>query len=64
MRAWSTCIQSLVLGAILLSATRAAAQEPRPDGGMAPIYGMAATLPDRLAIDTMLKGFVDLWFRP
>ena len=31
---------------------------------MAPIYGMAATIPDRGAVSTMLKSFMDLWFRP
>jgi sphinganine-1-phosphate aldolase len=38
--------------------------EPPREGGMAPIYGMAAQLPDRAAVADMLKGFVDLWFRP
>jgi hypothetical protein len=31
---------------------------------MAPIYGMAATLPDRGAVEAMIKGFIDLWYRP
>jgi len=31
---------------------------------MAPVYGMAATLPDRGAVASMLKGFMDMWFRP
>jgi glutamate/tyrosine decarboxylase-like PLP-dependent enzyme len=39
-------------------------REPPSEQGMAPIYGMAATLPDRGAVGAMLKGFVDLWFRP
>jgi glutamate/tyrosine decarboxylase-like PLP-dependent enzyme len=39
-------------------------REPARETGMAPIYGMAATLPDRSAVDAMLKGFMDLWFRP
>lgn len=39
-------------------------RSPAPEGGMAPIYGMAATLPDRGAVAAMLKGFVDMWFRP
>jgi glutamate/tyrosine decarboxylase-like PLP-dependent enzyme len=39
-------------------------REPPSERGMAPIYGMAATLPDRGAVTAMLKGFVDLWFRP
>jgi len=39
-------------------------REPASEHGMAPIYGMAATLPDRGAVAAMLKSFVDLWFRP
>lgn len=31
MRAWSTCIQSLLFAAVILGAKGAAAQEPRPD---------------------------------
>jgi hypothetical protein len=31
---------------------------------MAPVYGMAAQLPDRAAIAGMMKAFVDLWYRP
>ena len=38
--------------------------EPASATGMAPVYGMAATLPDRGTVTTMLKGFMDLWFRP
>jgi glutamate/tyrosine decarboxylase-like PLP-dependent enzyme len=38
--------------------------EPASDRGMAPIYGMAATLPDRGVVESMIKGFVDLWYRP
>jgi glutamate/tyrosine decarboxylase-like PLP-dependent enzyme len=37
---------------------------PAAEGGMAPVYGMAATLPDRGAVAGMLKGFMDMWFRP
>jgi glutamate/tyrosine decarboxylase-like PLP-dependent enzyme len=37
---------------------------PPVQGGMAPIYGMAAQLPDRAAVAGMLKAFVDMWFRP
>jgi sphinganine-1-phosphate aldolase len=38
--------------------------EPPGETGMAPVYGMAATLPDRGAVAGMLKSFMDLWFRP
>jgi glutamate/tyrosine decarboxylase-like PLP-dependent enzyme len=37
---------------------------PAPEGGMAPVYGMAAQIPDREAVATMLKAFMDLWYRP
>jgi glutamate/tyrosine decarboxylase-like PLP-dependent enzyme len=38
--------------------------EPPAEGGMAPVYGMAAQMPDRGAIGQMLAAFMDLWFRP
>ena len=31
---------------------------------MAPVYGMAAQMPDRGAVASMLAAFMDLWFRP
>ena len=37
---------------------------PEAQGGLAPIYGMAAQLPDRAMVSTMLRAFVDMWFRP
>ena len=37
---------------------------PPTQGGMAPVYGMAAQMPDRGAVAAMLEAFVDLWFRP
>jgi sphinganine-1-phosphate aldolase len=36
---------------------------PAAEGGMAPVYGMAAQIPDREAVSTMLKAFMDLWYR-
>jgi glutamate/tyrosine decarboxylase-like PLP-dependent enzyme len=48
----------------LAASTAAVLAEPAAEGGMAPIYGMAATIPDRGAVATMLKSFMDLWFRP
>jgi glutamate/tyrosine decarboxylase-like PLP-dependent enzyme len=39
-------------------------EEPPAEGGMAPIYGMAAQMPDRGAVASMLAAFMDLWFRP
>jgi sphinganine-1-phosphate aldolase len=38
--------------------------EPPGEGGMAPVYGMAAQMPDRGAVGKMLAAFMDLWFRP
>jgi hypothetical protein len=37
--------------------------QPPSEQGMAPIYGMAATMPDRGAVEAMIKSFVDLWYR-
>jgi hypothetical protein len=31
---------------------------------MAPVYGAAATLPDRAVVGDMLATFMDLWYRP
>jgi hypothetical protein len=38
--------------------------DPAKEGGMAPVYGMAASLPDRAAVADMLKVYMDLWYRP
>lgn len=47
---------------------RAAVEDVRADpdkqGGMAPIYGMAATLPDREVVANFLKFYMDMWFKP
>jgi sphinganine-1-phosphate aldolase len=48
----------------LAAAVAQVRSEPAGETGMAPIYGMAATLPDRGAVTSMLKSFMDLWFRP
>ena len=39
-------------------------RDPAGEGGMAPVYGMAATMPVRAAVGAMLKNFVDMWLRP
>jgi glutamate/tyrosine decarboxylase-like PLP-dependent enzyme len=39
-------------------------EEPESECGMAPVYGMAAQMPDRGAVASMLAAFMDLWFRP
>lgn len=36
---------------------------PEADGGMAPVYGMAATLPDRSIVSDVLKTYMDLWYK-
>lgn len=38
--------------------------EPVKEGGMAPLYGMAATLPERGVISDFLKNYIDMWFKP
>lgn len=42
----------------------AAKADPGKEGGMAPLYGMAATLPERGVISDFLKVYMDLWFKP
>jgi sphinganine-1-phosphate aldolase len=37
---------------------------PEVEGGMAPVYGAAATLPDRAAVADMLRAFMDVWYKP
>ena len=48
----------------LEASVRAARRDAAGAGGMAPVYGMAAQLPDRGAVAAMMKAFVDLWYRP
>ena len=38
--------------------------EPSREGGMAPLYGMAATLPEREMVSSFLKFYMDMWFKP
>lgn len=38
--------------------------EPASEGGMAPLYGMAATLPERGFVSDFLKMYMDMWFKP
>jgi glutamate/tyrosine decarboxylase-like PLP-dependent enzyme len=48
-----------------LRAALAAVQGQEDAGsGMAPVYGAAATLPDRAVVGDMLATFMDLWYRP
>jgi sphinganine-1-phosphate aldolase len=36
---------------------------PNIEGGMAPIYGLAASIPDRTIVHEMLKGVMDVYYR-
>ena len=38
-------------------------ENPEESGGMAPVYGMAATLPFRGAIRDILKKYMDLYYK-
>ena len=38
-------------------------REPVKEGGMAPIYGMAATLPMRSVVSDLLKHYLDLYYK-
>jgi glutamate/tyrosine decarboxylase-like PLP-dependent enzyme len=38
--------------------------EPPGEGGLAPVYGLAATLPDRALVAGFLNGYMDLWYKP
>jgi glutamate/tyrosine decarboxylase-like PLP-dependent enzyme len=48
----------------LREAVEAVRAQPQKEGGMAPLYGMAATLPDRSVISDFLKFYMDMWFKP
>jgi sphinganine-1-phosphate aldolase len=39
-------------------------ENPHAAGGMAPVYGMAATLPLRGVVDEMLKRYLDVLYKP
>ena len=36
---------------------------PDIEGGMAPIYGLAASIPDRTIVHEMLKQVMDVYYR-
>jgi len=44
-----------------VDAVRAA---PQAEGGMAPIYGLAASVPDRTLISGFLEQYMDRWYVP
>lgn len=47
----------------LAAAVEEARAHPEAEGGMAPVYGMAATLPDRSIVSDVLKTYMDLWYK-
>ena len=47
----------------LLAAIAYVKQHPQEEGGMAPVYGMAATLPLRSVVGDMLKRYMDLLYK-
>ncbi len=47
----------------LIDSVEEVKREPRAKGGMAPIYGMAATLPLRGVVSEMLKRYLDLLYK-
>jgi sphinganine-1-phosphate aldolase len=48
----------------LAEATAQALAEPEAEGGSAPLYGLAASLPDRGVISDFLAAYMDRWYRP
>ncbi|HEY6780710.1 MAG TPA: aspartate aminotransferase family protein [Thermoleophilaceae bacterium] len=47
----------------LAAAVAEVREQPEAEGGMAPVYGMAATLPDRAVVADVLKTYMDLWYK-
>jgi glutamate/tyrosine decarboxylase-like PLP-dependent enzyme len=51
-------------GADLAGAVQAARAQPTAEGGMAPIYGLAASVPDRTLVSEFLRQYMDRWYIP
>jgi glutamate/tyrosine decarboxylase-like PLP-dependent enzyme len=51
-------------GADLAGAVQAARAQPTAEGGMAPIYGLAASVPDRTLVSEFLRQYMDRWYVP
>ena len=47
----------------LAAATAAVAASPEAEGGMAPVYGMAATIPMRGLVGDLLRRYIDLLYK-
>lgn len=48
----------------LRAATEAARAQPQAEGGLAPIYGLAASLPDRTLVSGFMEQYMDRWYVP
>jgi len=48
----------------VLRANRAVRAAPEAAGGMAPIYGLAASGPDRTLVSGFLEQYMDRWYVP
>lgn len=48
----------------LREATQAARAQPQGERGMAPIYGLAASLPDRTLVSGFMEQYMDRWYVP
>jgi glutamate/tyrosine decarboxylase-like PLP-dependent enzyme len=48
----------------LRQATQAARAQPQGEGGLAPIYGLAASLPDRTLVSGFMEQYMDRWYVP
>jgi glutamate/tyrosine decarboxylase-like PLP-dependent enzyme len=51
-------------GADLREAVAAVRAQPEAEGGMAPIYGLAASVPDRTMVSSFLEQYMDRWYVP
>jgi hypothetical protein len=47
----------------LAAAVAAVAASPKSKGGMAPVYGMAATMPMRGMVGELLRRYIDLLYK-
>ncbi len=47
----------------LAAAVETVKETPQSEGGMAPVYGMAATMPDRGAVSELLARYMDMIFK-
>ncbi len=47
----------------LAAAVSAVEEKPQAEGGMAPVYGLAATLPMRGMVAELLRRYIDLLYR-